>query len=457
MMSRFSSGVSVASLNTGIDCGPVSIASYSSVGVAPYSGGACLPLVSAPPAPTALWHMAQLVRKMSPPLAASPRAGSTCSSLGMLGPAPREATYAASWRVSSSSNWGGLASACGWLASIGIRPVATWKCTEAAPTPISDGAVPLPSAFSPWQVEQFVMNSLSPAWMSPASAVSAWARDEDTAAYTTPVNSRSSFIRTTGANRYRLPVAKAFTSTNTRITWGQIYRWWVLEQEREQVDGAEQHDPHCVHEVPVVGDDQGERRITFVEPVGGERAQQHEQESDQAAEHVQAVEPGRDEEHRAVAGVRDRQPLVHQLGVLVHLPGDEEGPHQEAEDVPLLHAPPGHLPQRPAAHLAELFSGPDTHLAGDRAEHQHQGVDRREGHVVERMALGPDLGSGHRLVGEVHREEAREEHQLRGEPDDRADLGQIRSVDRQAGCRRRRGCRRHDVIMAVLRQWWGPS
>ena len=39
MMSRFSSGVMFASLNTGIDCGPVSIASYMCVGVVSHSVG----------------------------------------------------------------------------------------------------------------------------------------------------------------------------------------------------------------------------------------------------------------------------------------------------------------------------------------------------------------------------------------------------------------------------------
>ena len=40
------------------------------------------------------------------------------------------------------------------MSAIGIRPVATWKSTDAAPTPISDGATELPSALRPWQDEQ---------------------------------------------------------------------------------------------------------------------------------------------------------------------------------------------------------------------------------------------------------------------------------------------------------------
>ena len=65
MMSRFSSGVMFASLNTGIDCGPVSMASYRCVGVVSSAAGANLPWDRAPPAPTALWHIAQLVRKIA--------------------------------------------------------------------------------------------------------------------------------------------------------------------------------------------------------------------------------------------------------------------------------------------------------------------------------------------------------------------------------------------------------
>ena len=40
------------------------------------------------------------------------------------------------------------------MSAIGMRPVPTWKSTEAAPTPISEGAISAPSAFNPWQEEQ---------------------------------------------------------------------------------------------------------------------------------------------------------------------------------------------------------------------------------------------------------------------------------------------------------------
>src|SRR5699024_6433199 len=46
--------------------------------------------------------------------------------------------------------------------------VTTWKCTDAAPTPIREGTSSVPSAFIPWQVAQLVMKIRSP------SAASAW-------------------------------------------------------------------------------------------------------------------------------------------------------------------------------------------------------------------------------------------------------------------------------------------
>ena len=35
-----------------------------------------------------------------------------------------------------------------------MRPVPTWKSTEAAPTPTKEGAIDAPSALSPWHEEQ---------------------------------------------------------------------------------------------------------------------------------------------------------------------------------------------------------------------------------------------------------------------------------------------------------------
>jgi len=109
------------------------------------------------------------------PLEASPRAGSTCSSVGIAGPAPSEATYPASAAVCSSSNCAGLTRACGPLICIGIRPVDTWKSTAAAPTPTRDGTPLVPCAFAPWHVAQLAWNSFLPVSMSAVLTVSALA------------------------------------------------------------------------------------------------------------------------------------------------------------------------------------------------------------------------------------------------------------------------------------------
>lgn len=45
---------------------------------------------------------------------------------------------------------------------MGMRPVPTWKSTEAAPTPMSDGALSVPAASRPWQVAQFAAKSFEP-------------------------------------------------------------------------------------------------------------------------------------------------------------------------------------------------------------------------------------------------------------------------------------------------------
>ena len=68
----------------------------------------------------------------------------------------------------------------------------------------------------------------------------------------------------------------------------------------DQVDRREQADPDDVDEVPVVGHDDGAGRLLVGEALGGVRAAEHEQEGDQAAGDVQAVEAGGQVEDRAV-------------------------------------------------------------------------------------------------------------------------------------------------------------
>ncbi len=56
-----------------------------------------------------------------------------------------------------------------------MRPVPTWKSTEAAPTPISDGPSPVPCADRPWQVAQFEAKSFWPSltcdWLEAATVL----------------------------------------------------------------------------------------------------------------------------------------------------------------------------------------------------------------------------------------------------------------------------------------------
>ena len=187
------------------------------VGVVSSRLGANLPCDSAPPAPPALWHNAQLVRNRAIPEAGSPRAGSTISSVGTDGPGPSAATKAASWLICSSVNWTGLACAWGPFIAIGMRPVPTWKSTAAAPTPIRDGAFSVPDAAGPWQVEQLAWNSFSPVATSSAVAVfvAASADEGATTAYTAPTSSSASSRSSAGARRSCLRAASAFTDRSS--------------------------------------------------------------------------------------------------------------------------------------------------------------------------------------------------------------------------------------------------
>ena len=102
-----------------------------------------------------------------------------------------------------------------------------------------------------------------------------------------------------------------------------------------------------------------------------------------------------------------------------------------------------------AADLAAL-GREDAELAGERGEHQHRGVDRRERHVEPLGLLRPQLG-GDRPDREVAREQGGEEHQLAGEPDDGPDADHARPVvvPVQAGRGYRGCCCGHGVIMSV--------
>src|SRR6478752_1076476 len=139
-------------------------------GVVPSSAGAYLPRVRAPPAPAKLWHIAQLTRKIWPPSAMALLFSGVPGSMtvvyfssGIAGPGPSEA----------SSNFTLFWGAWTFGPASGIRPVPTWKSTEAAPTPTSDGPDFVPWAPTPWQVAQLAMKRSLPWATSSAAAVGA--------------------------------------------------------------------------------------------------------------------------------------------------------------------------------------------------------------------------------------------------------------------------------------------
>src|SRR3954469_3676862 len=400
------------------------------LGVVPSRFGAYLPRVSAPPLPAKLWHIAQLVRKIVAPLEGSPLAGSTASADGIAGPGPRLATYADSCATSSGVNRLWPSGACGAVRCNGIRPVPTWKSTEAAPTPTSDGASLRPVASIPWHVAQLARNSARPASTCCSGVSAAPARPGARAAYATPVTIRPSSTSTRLASGERRRAASAVT-----IALLVARGLGVGAASFEDVDDEEQADPDHVDEVPVVRGHDGAGRLGVAEALHGEDAAEDEQEGEEPTGHVRGVEPGRQVEDRPVPVRRDRVPLLDEPHVLVHLAADEQGPGDVGEDEPLPKAP-GPQP---------VFAGPDlppavrprgrldplgrehAHLTPDGAQHQVQRVHRGVRDVELRRLSGPQLRTD-RPDGEVHREEPGEEHQLAGQPDDGAHLHHVGPV-----------------------------
>src|SRR5690554_776378 len=107
---------------------------------------------------------------------------------------------------------------------MGMRPVLTWKYTDAAPTPTSEGAASRPSAFSPWQDAQLVAKSFLPCStsVSVCATTDASALVEAKAAYTAPVTSSASTSSTTGACRWCLRAAMAFTVGTSSQSLGVV-------------------------------------------------------------------------------------------------------------------------------------------------------------------------------------------------------------------------------------------
>src|SRR5690625_3809331 len=100
---------------------------------------------------------------------------------------------------------------------MGILPVPTWKSTEAAPTPISDGPASVPSPTGPWQVAQFERNNWLPVSMSSCDTSAAVAVRGAASAQNTPTPTRASSRTITGANRLFLRAASAFTNKSFEL------------------------------------------------------------------------------------------------------------------------------------------------------------------------------------------------------------------------------------------------
>ena len=134
--------------------------------------------------------------------------------------------------------------------------------------------------------------------------------------------------------------------------------WSFFGRSLDDVDRREQADPDHVDEVPVVGRDDRAGRLLRRE-AADRRAHQHDDEGEQPADHVQAVEAGREVEDRAVAALAMVEALVHELAVLVGLADDEDRAHDQREDVP-------------AAQAVDVtaLGGEHAELAGHRRRHE---------------------------------------------------------------------------------------
>src|SRR5699024_10070787 len=185
-----------------------------------------------------------------------------------------------------------------------------------------------------------------------------------------------------------------------------------------EVNRDPQADPDNVDEVPVVRHDDGSGCLCRGE-LGLERPEQHNKERNHTGQHVCAVETGRDEEHRAVNGARDRGSSLDEVEVLVSLTDKEHGSQQRRQCVPTTKSED--IPPL-SRENAELRS----HGRGDQADRNR----RRERHV-QLAWLGWPIASRVGLAHEVHRGQASKTHQFLRQEHDRADADHVRSVQRR--------------------------
>ena len=181
----------------------------------------------------------------------------------------------------------------------------------------------------------------------------------------------------------------------------------------------------------------------------GEGPAHDEQEGDEAADDVEAVEAGGHVEGGAVSVGRQGYMLGNEHGVFHGLAGYEEGTHDEREGEPFGHAPTRELQEPTGAARLESLGGEDAHLASKGTCHKDDGVDERKREVELGRLLGPHR-SGCGAQGEVHGKEAGEEHQLTGQPNNGSNRNQVGAVQRRV----RRGTggmgrRCHKDIMSV--------
>src|SRR5450756_421177 len=192
----------------------------------------------------------------------------------------------------------------------------------------------------------------------------------------------------------------------------------------DEVDGREQANPNDIDEVPVIGHDDGADLLFMSEALGGVGTCEQEDERDETAGHVQAVEP-----------------------------------HEEGQHVPLAQPPLHEVENRCRTPDLATLNGEHAHLAGDTGQHEHGRVRRAKRDV--QMSHGPKLALTfiYRTDREVHREQRSKEHELAGQPDDGAHTHQVRSAGRGARyrCRLGHGCCRHSAIITTPRRGCAPD